>query len=430
MNNNLLEVKSLTQSFITPDGHNHKILDKVSLDLKEGEILAILGKSGCGKSTLLKIICQLIKPTHGSIKFKDTSEDKDFGISMVFQSFALFPWLTVFENVELGLEALAIPAEERRKKALKAIDLIGLDGFESAMPRELSGGMKQRVGFARALVVEPQILLMDEPFSALDALTSGALKNDFLDLWNSKQTRLKSVIIVTHSIEEAVLMADRVLILSSNPGQVVSELKITLPRPRNVQSAEFHTMVDQIYMRIQDSRAIFNKKVKNIKKANLAQNLLLTSPNQLAAIASMLASEPYNGSGSLADLVKTLNIKTFDALHISEDLEILKFAVIENKDIKLSKAGILFAKSDLNERKKIFAKTLLAHVPLIAYIVQILQERPDHKASKARFQTYLEDYLSRELATEAIKSIIALGRYAEVFSYDSNKQIFGLDNPA
>jgi len=153
MNNNLIEVLSVTQSFAKPDGQNQKILDQINFNIKEGEILAILGKSGCGKSTLLRIIAELIKPTRGKVKFHQEANDKTFGISMIFQSFALFPWLTVLENVELGLEAMDVPASERRKKALEAIDLIGLDGFESAMPRELSGGMKQRVGFARALVV-------------------------------------------------------------------------------------------------------------------------------------------------------------------------------------------------------------------------------------------------------------------------------------
>ena len=225
MNNNLIELLSVTQSFAKDDSQNQKILDQINFNVKDGEILAIVGKSGCGKSTLLRIIAKLINPSRGKVNFNYEANDKTFDISMIFQSFALFPWLTVLENVELGLEAMNIPAAERRKKALEAIDLIGLDGFESAMPRELSGGMKQRVGFARALVVNPKVILMDEPFSALDILTSNSLKNDFLDLWVAKKTGLKAVIIVTHSIEEAVMMADRVLILASNPGRVVSELK-------------------------------------------------------------------------------------------------------------------------------------------------------------------------------------------------------------
>lgn len=430
MNNNLIELSSIIQSFTKPDGNIQKILDQISFNVKEGEILAILGKSGCGKSTLLRIIAGLIKPSRGKVKYNNETTDKTFGISMIFQSFALFPWLTVLENVELGLEAMDIPRMERRKKALEAIDLIGLDGFESAMPRELSGGMKQRVGFARALVVEPQVMLMDEPFSALDILTSDTLKNDFLDLWVAKKTNLKSVIIVTHSIEEAVMMADRVLILASNPGRVVSELKITLTRPRHAHTPEFQELVDQIYSKMSEAgKQIFEDKAKKIHEHDITQNLIYTSPNQLASITGTLAAPPYNGSGDLADLVKALQIKTFDVIHISEALSILKFATVNEGNIKLTKIGKLFATTELEERKRIFAEQLLKNVPLASYIVNVLNSRADNKAPKSRFLTHLEDQLSTSEASTALKAIIVAGRYAELFSYDDNKQLFSLDNP-
>ncbi len=430
MSNNLIEILSVTQSFVKPDGNTQKILDQINFNVKDGEILAILGKSGCGKSTLLRIIAGLVRPTRGKVKFNQEAHDTSFGISMIFQSFALFPWLTVLENVELGLEAMNIPATQRRKKALEAIDLIGLDGFESAMPRELSGGMKQRVGFARALVVEPKVMLMDEPFSALDILTSDTLKNDFLDLWSAKKTGLKSVVIVTHSIEEAVMMADRVLILGANPGRVVSELQITLARPRNSQTQEFHSMVDRIYTKMSEAgKQIFEDKTKKTKEHEITQNLIYTSPNQLAAITGALAIPPYNGSGNLADLVKALHIKTFDVIHISEALSILKFATVDDGNIKLTKQGKLFATVELEERKQIFAQQLLKNVPLAAYIVKVLNERPDNKAPKLRFQTHLEDQLSYNEAATALKAMIVAGRYSELFSYDDNKQLFSLDNP-
>ncbi len=430
MNNNLIELSSITQSFTKPDGHIQKILDQISFNVKEREILAILGKSGCGKSTLLRVIAGLVKPSRGKVKYNNETTDKTFGISMIFQSFALFPWLTVLENVELGLEAMDIPRMERRKKALEAIDLIGLAGFESAMPRELSGGMKQRVGFARALVVEPQVMLMDEPFSALDILTSDTLKNDFLDLWVAKKTNLKSVIIVTHSIEEAVMMADRVLILASNPGRVVSELKINLSRPRHAHTPEFQELVDQIYTKMSEAgKQIFEDKAKKIHEHDITQNLIYTSPNQLAALTGTLAAPPYNGSGDLADLVKALQIKTFDVIHISEALSILKFATVNEGNIKLTKTGKLFATTELEERKRIFAEQLLKNVPLASYIVNVLNGRADSKAPKSRFLTHLEDQLSASEASTALKAIIVAGRYAELFSYDDNKQLFSLDNP-
>src|SRR3954462_9220765 len=246
---NLLDVRDVRRAFSRPGGAELLVLDDVQLALREGEIVGLLGRSGSGKSTLLRIISGLSAPTAGSVTYLgQTVSGPAQGIAMVFQSFALFTWLTVLENVQLGLEALGLPTEEIRKRALAAIDLIGLDGYESAYPRELSGGMRQRVGFARALVVHPNILLMDEPFSALDVLTAENLRTDFLDLWQEGQLPIKGVILVTHNIEEAVLMCDRVLLFSSNPGRVSSEIKIDLPQPRDRTSPQFEDYVDRIYV--------------------------------------------------------------------------------------------------------------------------------------------------------------------------------------
>src|SRR5271170_6184752 len=234
MSAGLLEIDSVRQAFPRPDGGQLLVLDDINLKLEEGEIVALLGRSGSGKSSLLRLVAGLARPTAGSLSYLGQPiAGPAPGISMVFQSFALFPWLTVLENVELGLEALRLPNAEIRQRALAAIDLIGLDGYESAYPRELSGGMRQRVGFARALVVHPNILLMDEPFSALDVLTAETLRTDFLDLWAEGRMPIKGVILVTHNIEEAVLMCDRILVFGSNPGRILSEIKVTLPQPRN-----------------------------------------------------------------------------------------------------------------------------------------------------------------------------------------------------
>ncbi len=425
--NSLIEVSSISQNFIRPNGHNQKILDNISFNLKENEILAIVGKSGCGKSTLLKIIANLIHPTKGKIKLNSKIDEKDFAISMIFQSFALFPWLSVMDNVELGLEALNLPEQEKHKQALDAINLIGLDGFESAMPRELSGGMKQRVGFARALVVGAQILLMDEPFSALDVLTADNLKRDFLELWNSKRTPLKSVIIVTRSIEEAVMMADRVLILSSNPCRVSAEINIDLEKPRNSHTVEFQNMVDEIYSQMSstDKLIAFDK----TQQINFTNHLIFASPNKLAAITSALMLTPYKGSGELAELVKALAIETFDVIYIAEALTILKFATVNDGIIKLSKIGKTFAQSELEERKIIFARQLLTNVPLAKYIMNVLNENSNNKAPRSYFQSHLEKHLAHDQAELALKTIIMAGRYAEIFSYDDNTQTFSLDNP-
>src|SRR5271154_3284669 len=246
----LVEVRGVRHVYGN-SGANLLVLDNVDLTLRPNEIVGLLGRSGSGKSTLLRTIAGLIRPTGGSVQLHDMpGDDTAHGVAMVFQSFALFPWLTVQQNVELGLEAQGVHAEERRKRALAAIDLIGLDGFENAYPKELSGGMRQRVGLARALVVQPSILLMDEPFSALDVLTAETLRTDLLDLWSEGRMPIRSILLVTHNIEEAVLMCDRILVFSSNPGRVIAEIKVDLPQPRKRLDPAFRALVDDIYARM------------------------------------------------------------------------------------------------------------------------------------------------------------------------------------
>src|SRR5579864_3515071 len=248
---NLLDIRSVCRSFPKGSGEELLVLEKVDLTIHSGEIVGLLGRSGSGKSTLLRIIAGLIAPSSGDAKCRgETIAGPPNGVSMVFQSFALFPWLTVLQNVELGLEALGIESTERRTRALAAIDLIGLDGFESAYPKELSGGMRQRVGFARALVVHPDLLLMDEPFSALDVLTAETLRTDLIDLWIEGRLPIKAVLMVTHNIEEAVLMCDRILVFSSNPGRVAAQIKVDLAHPRNRLDPAFRQLVEDIYKRM------------------------------------------------------------------------------------------------------------------------------------------------------------------------------------
>lgn len=432
-NNILLELDSISQSFVKQDGHKQKILRKINLTLKRGEIVAILGKSGAGKSTFLRIVAGLITPDKGKVKlFKsENSSPNNIDISMVFQTFALFPWLTVLENVELGLEVMNIPSEELRRRAINAIDLIGLNGFESAYPRELSGGMKQRVGFARALVVEPRILLLDEPFSALDVLTSNNLKNDFLSLWHSKKMALQSVLLVTHSIEEAVMMADKILIFASNPGYIASEIPIELEYPRDIHSAKFLDVVNKIYNKMAtDTQKKHLDLVKKVEEDSIYQKLPFVSPGRLAGITEALTVPKYKGTADLSELVNTLHINLSEMLSIAEALRNLKFATITAGGIKLNKDGKIFAKGNSDQKKQIFAKHLLAHVPLAAYIRQILYERPGNKASRTRFQSHLEDHLSHDEAVTTLNTIVSWGRYAEIFFYKDDAKVFSLENPA
>src|SRR5260221_13847267 len=246
-----LRAIGVSKTYRTPDHIGRLVLSQVNFTLRDGEIVAVLGKSGSGKSTFLRILAGLLPPSEGRVEYRGQPINGPVrGIAMVFQSFALFPWLTVLGNVELGLEAQGVPRDERRKRAIAAIDLIGLDGYESAYPKELSGGMRQRVGFARALVVNPDVLLLDEPFSALDVLTAETLRGDLADLWSARRVPTKGIVFVSHNIEEAVEMSDRVIVFSGDPGRIRAELPVPLPRPRDHANATFRQIVDEVYTQI------------------------------------------------------------------------------------------------------------------------------------------------------------------------------------
>src|SRR5271156_567985 len=294
-NSPLLQCTDVRKAFPKPDGAELLVLLGMNLELHEGQIVGLLGRSGSGKSTLLRLIAGLSEPSAGDLQYlgKPISGPAP-GIAMVFQSFALFPWLTVFENVALGLEAQRMSRAEIRTRALAAIDLIGLDGFESAYPRELSGGMRQRVGFARALVVHPNILLMDEPFSALDVLTAETLRTDLIELWGNGKLPIKGIILVTHNIEEAVLMCDRVLLFSSNPGRVASEIKIDLPQPRDRTSPQFEDYVDKIYVEM-TARRVERMRAQTASGPSIEMPLTHVSPNQVSGLIEALAAPPYSG---------------------------------------------------------------------------------------------------------------------------------------
>src|SRR3984893_2517126 len=300
VNTPLVEVDHVRHLYRRGDAADLVVLEDVNLALRDNEIVALLGRSGCGKSTLLRIIAGLMPPTSGNVTIGGAPVAGPASeVAMVFQSFALFPWLTVLENVEIGLEAQGIAPEERRKRAVAAIDLIGLDGYEIAYPKELSGGMRQRVGLARALVVHPNVLLMDEPFSALDVLTAETLRTDLLDLWCEGRMPISSILMVTHNIEEAVLMCDRILLFSSNPGRILAELPIELPRPRNRIEPAFRQLVDDIYARMTAKPAGKPGREVHFPGSGIAILLPRVSPNVLAGLMETVAAEPHNGRADL-----------------------------------------------------------------------------------------------------------------------------------
>jgi NitT/TauT family transport system ATP-binding protein len=423
----LLEVRACRQAYHKEANTDLVVLDDVNVAIREGELVALLGRSGSGKSTLLRIIAGLLRPTSGQVLWNGQPiEGPAQGVSMVFQSFALFPWLTVRENVELGLEARGVPRTERTRRAEQAIDLIGLGGFESAYPKELSGGMRQRVGLARALVVHPDLLLMDEPFSALDVLTAETLRTDLIDLWSEGKLPVKSVLMVTHNIEEAVLMCDRILVFSVNPGRVAHELPVRFPHPRNRLDAAFRQMVDDIYA-LMTRRPPSGPRAPVTAPASIAMPLHRVGTNLMAGLMETLAGEPYNGRADLPALAASLQLELDDLFPLGETLQLLHFALLEEGDIQLTDSGRAFASADTDTRKKLFAAALLAYVPLISSIRQVIEERWNHRASAVRFRDELEDHMSPDYADDTLRTAIAWGRYAELFSYDEEAEQFSLE---
>ncbi|HYZ61277.1 MAG TPA: nitrate/sulfonate/bicarbonate ABC transporter ATP-binding protein [Acetobacteraceae bacterium] len=421
----LLEVRKVRQAYHKDSSADLVVLEGVDLQLRPGEMVGLLGRSGSGKSTLLRIIAGLLAPTEGEVIWRGKRLDGPApGVAMVFQSFALFPWLTVQENVELGLEAQGVSREEREQRAESAIDLIGLGGYESAYPKELSGGMRQRVGLARALVVHPDLLLMDEPFSALDVLTAETLRTDLIDLWSEGKLPIKSVLMVTHNIEEAVLMCDRILVFSSNPGRVANELRVRFPHPRNRLDPAFRKLVDDIY-------ALMTRRPTTARAAlptpSPAMRLHHVSTNLLAGLLETLAAPPYSGRADLPALADDLQLELDELLPIGDALQLLGLGVLEEGDLRLTERGRIFVEADTDARKAMFGDALLANVPLAAQIRRVLEERPNHRAAAVRFRDELEDTMSPDYAEETLSAVISWGRFAELYQYDEEADQFFLD---
>jgi NitT/TauT family transport system ATP-binding protein len=424
----IIEVVNVQKNFKVGERQDLQVLQDVNFRMNEGEIVAILGKSGSGKSTLLRIIAGLVRPSSGTVFYRGKPVHGPVrGISMVFQNFALLPWLTVLQNVELGLEALGIASDERRERALKAIDTIGLDGFETAFPKELSGGMRQRVGFARALVVNPDILMMDEPFSALDVLTADNLKSDLMDLWESKKTGIHGILFVTHNIEEAALLADRIIVFNSNPGSIRGELKVTLNHPRSDLDPRFRNQVDRVYTLM--TTQTHAEQVEDHMPIDLGYRLPDADVAEITGLLETLNSPENNGKMDLPDVADTLMLDIDELFPLTELLEILHFAKVSKGDITITEEGKAFVEADILERKKLFLFHLKKYVPLARYIYDQLNRHPRHRALEENFLSLLEDYLTEKEAERVLSTVIEWGRYAELFAYDYNAGVLSLENP-
>jgi NitT/TauT family transport system ATP-binding protein len=422
----IVDVSHVTKKFLTPDGQDLPVLDDINLEVREGEIIALLGRSGSGKSTLLRCIAGLIAPNEGRVSYRGRPlEGANPGVAMVFQTFALLPWLTVQANVEMGLEAQGVPPDERRRRALDAIDVIGLDGFESAYPKELSGGMRQRVGFARALVVRPDALLMDEPFSALDVLTSENLRGELLDLWAGKRGAefpTKAIVIVTHNIEEAVQMADRIFVLSANPGRLRAEIPNALPRPRDRRSPEFEGLVDQLYGvmtgREHEPESPEPPEVRIARASPIELPLPHVSVGGLAGLLEILS-----GRGGREDLPEMANLLMFevdDLLPLIDAADLLGFATVDHADLILNDTGREWSEADILTSKSIFAEAARTRAPLVRAIVRALETTKDGSLNERFFLDLLGRGFSEAEAKTQLDVAIDWGRYGELFDFDAD----------
>ena len=418
----LIELKNVAKSFKSSDGSSRAVLEQVDFTLAEGEIVALLGQSGSGKSTLLRIMAGLIPADGGDVRYRGQPLfGPAEGIAMVFQSFALFPWLTVQQNVELGLEARGVKADERARRAEVAIELIGLAGFEGALPRELSGGMRQRVGLARALVTEPAVLLMDEAFSSLDVLTGERLRNEMLALWTSGEMPTKAMLVVSHNIEEAVMMADRVLIFASNPGRVRAELPISLPRPRHPDSPEVRLLIDEIYALMTASAAGINAAsgAEEPQRAHLSDRLPEADVGRMESLLELLADDQgFKGRADLPQLAEESELTDEEMLPLADALNRLGLAQLAKGDLIITPLGARYVDGGHEFRREIFGQQLLAHVPLAAYIRHSLEQEAHGQLREEPFLKLLSDSMTAAEAEGVLRVAIEWARYGEVFEYN------------
>ena len=413
----VLEAKGVEKSFLQPDGRSIQVIAPTDLSLEPDTIVALLGASGSGKSTLLRILAGLTQPTAGQVLWHGKPlYDCRPNVAIVFQSFALFPWLTVLDNVEAPLVAHGMTHEERHPRAIRALNTVGLKGFETAYPKELSGGMKQRVGFARALAVEPEVLFMDEAFSALDVLTAENLRGELLELWLEKKIPTRSIFLVTHNIEEAVTLADRIIVLSRNPARIRADFRVGLPHPRNHSSPEFVLYVDYIYKVMTRPEREFELPSATAARKIAYQMLPHARPGGIAGLLELLNDR--GGEDDLYHVAEELLMEVDDLLPIVDAANLLGFAISYHGDIKLTAAGKAFAEADIATRKALFREAVLAHVTLLQQVDRTLEKKSDHSVALEFFRDILDEHFPEQEVQAQIDTALNWGRYAEIFSYD------------
>jgi len=416
------------------------VLDEVDLQIASGDFVALLGPSGSGKSTLLRILAGLLRPTSGQVLFRGVAQHgPNPHLAIVFQSFALFPWLTVLQNVELGLQAQELTRTQRLRRALAAIDTIGLDGFEDAYPKELSGGMRQRVGFARALVVEPELLFMDEPFSALDVLTAANLRKELLSLWRQQKMPTRAIVLVTHNIDEAVSMADRILVLGADPGHIRVELESLPSQQRDPRVEAYTRLVDLIYRIMTSPQTDIETLLAQAHPRPPKGPLTPPKPARPYQTLPHVAISDVTGlielvytSGDREDLYqlgRDLQLEVDELLPLVDAADLLNLADPQEGDLVLTEIGKRFAEADVLEEKQIFRQQALARIGMLRHIVADLEQDEGHTVSEDGYLAQLQEHFSEDEARAQLETVIDWGRYAELFSYVEERGIFRLEAP-
>jgi NitT/TauT family transport system ATP-binding protein len=422
MQNNpvLLSARQVVKTFPLPAGGEQTVLEEVSLNIQRGEVVALLGRSGSGKSTLLRILAGLIQPSRGQVLVNGialTGPNAD--VAMVFQSFALLPWLTVQENAELGLFARGVSKEICEKEALLALSMVGLEGFEGAYPKELSGGMRQRVGFARAFVMKPDVLMMDEPFSALDVLTAENLRGEISDLWERGAFPAKSILVVTHNIEEAVLLADRIVVLGANPGTIRGEVRVDIPRPRDKKGPRFVALVDYIYTAMTNPHV----PVGELPSAKQSSRFPMLPHARVGGISGLLEIiHDRGGREDLPKLAESLRLEVDDLLPAVDASVMLGFAEVAEGDVTITPVGREFAVAGIHPSHEIFKQQVLRHVPFASTVLQAIRQKRDGRIGKAFLVDILDEHFSESEAEKQFETLVDWGRYAHLFEYDADEE--------
>ncbi len=419
----LLRLQRVSLRYSGPGNRDMEVLRAIDLEVHEHQVVAILGPSGCGKSTLLRVAIGLESPTSGEVFHRGKPQSGlNTSVALVFQNFALFPWLTVVENVAIGLENFGLSDHERDQRVRRVIDTVGLAGFEEAYPKELSGGMKQRVGFARALAMEPELLCMDEPFSALDVLTGETLRNEVMDLYTSRDSPVNSILMVTHSISEAVFMATRIVVMGAHPGIIRAVIDNPLPFPRQERHPEFRQLSEKLHALI--TQSVLPEENTGMPSTGPRRLPVQTIPPvAMGRIIGLLELLENEGDMELFKLAQQVDEEFGKLLLVVQAAELLGWATTPGQRVEMTDAGRAFLAADINTRKRLL-KARLLDIFVFDLVIQMLERSANGELAEEIVQGQLALRFPHERPHRILQTLVGWARYAELFRYSSTRKVF------